>query len=134
MDKLKHPINLDNITDEQAINATIEMWSDMLGELYEKPLPSVREIFKKEWLEAHEYVSTYPGIDRVSSDCFLCECAGVKWRNSGYRRNKCDYCPIVWPNDRPRASAKCVSNHLDYRRSSLSDILDYLENKEHWRP
>lgn len=129
----KHPIDLDHITDDQAIKATIEMWSDMYDVLGEKPDISSRNSFKVRWLNANGYVSAYPGMSSVTSDCFLCECALVKWRKSGYRLPKCSYCPICWPSDQIHPRIKCVSDSLDYHLSPLPDILDYLEDKKNRR-
>ena len=129
----KHPIDLDHITDDQAIKTTIEMWSDMYDVLGAKPDHSSRNLFKERWLNANGYVSTYPGMSRVTSDCFLCECALVKWRKSGYRLPKCSYCPIRWPDDSARQGVKCVRDSLDYRLSPLPDILKYLKDKENRR-
>lgn len=129
----KHPIDLDHITDDQAIKATIEMWSDMYEVLGEKPDFSSRNSFKERWLNANGYVSTYPGMSRVTSDCFLCECALVKYRKSGYRLPKCSYCPIHWPGDQIHPTIKCVSDSLDYRLSPLPDILKHLKDKDNRR-
>lgn len=133
MYNLNHPIDLDHITPEQAIQSTIEMWSDMVNTLGEKPDYSSRNTYKKNWVILNGYGSIYPGITRVTSECFLCECAGIEWRKSGYSKTRCDYCPIYWPDDTIHPRSKCVSDSLDYRLSPLPDILRYLKDKKNRR-
>lgn len=133
MDKLKHPIDLDCITPEQAIQGTIEMWSDMLDELGNRPSIGMRNAFKEYWLNEHGYESTYPGITRVNGNCFLCECAGLMWRKSGYSHMRCDHCPIYWPNDEAKLSSRCASDSIDYLKSPIPIILAYLKDENNRR-
>lgn len=140
MDKLNHPIDLGHITDDQAIWATVEMWTDMMTTLGKKPEPRLRNTYKQKWLEANEYGSIYypgttlvSGATLVSGDCFLCERAAVRWHESGYSQIRCCHCPIYWPEDSAKSAVKCSSGHLDYLQSPIPDILTYIQDKKNRR-
>ena len=133
-DKLNHPINLNHITPGQAIQGTIEMWTDMEDVLGKTPRAEGRCTFKRVWLRGHGYKSIlYPSFNSsVSSDCFLCECAEVQWRKAGYRKLRCDYCPICWP-DAGQFTPKCRSSIFDYTREPIPDILAYIQDEKNRR-
>lgn len=133
MDRLNHPIDLDHITPEQAILATIEMWSDMMDKFGARPSDKQRNWFKEDWLKVHGYASTFPGMTRVNGNCFLCECACVEWHKSGYSHIRCEHCPIYWPEDSAKIAVKCSSVYLDYLKSPIPDILAYLKDEKNRR-
>lgn len=128
---LDHPINLEEMTGEKAIEATIEMWSDMMDIYGEDPCMLDRFDFKETWLLDHGYTrSVYLG-DIITGNCFLCEYAGKKVIYSATTNCKCHLCPIYWP-DRSLDFHFCKGPALDYRRAPIPDILVYLKNKENW--
>lgn len=134
MDKLNHPIDLNHITPEQAIQRTIEMWSDMKDALGETPTAKQRYAFKRDWLLAHGYRNNaFPYYTTtVSSECFLCECSEAQWEHNGFRYLRCSYCPIRWP-DEGRLIPSCKGNTLDYSRTPISDILAYIQDEKNRR-
>ena len=132
-DKLNHPINLNCITPEQAIQGTIEMWTDMRNALGESPTGDQRCRFKGDWLCKHGYNSIFPSYkSSVTCDCFLCEFAMSHWYHSGFKGSQCEYCPICWPDD-SQPYVRCRSNSLDYARAPISDILAYLKDEKNRR-
>lgn len=124
---LDHPMDLEKMTAEQAIQGTIEMWSDMMDILGERPSVRDRFAFKELWLVQHGYSDVRFGGIVMSGNCFLCEYNDEHSESCG-----CDNCPIRWPDSFLVFNA-CKSSALDYRRSSIPDILAYLKNKENWR-
>ena len=134
-EKINHPLDLSKMTAEQAIQATIEMWTDMMIKLGEKPSMSERFNFKSQWLTEHDYPSPYNWMspNHVTSNCFLCEYAKREiLRNDKYNGFcRCLCCPIVWPAE--TYDCDCKSDGLDYRHTPIPDILEYLKNKKNWR-
>ena len=117
------------MTAEQAIEATVEMWTDMMARLGESPSTYDRVTFKEFWLLDHGYTEKRPFVTNIiTGNCFLCEYAGNKTAYVG----KCNRCPIRWP-DNPLDFHFCKGCALDYRRASIPDILEYLKNKKNWR-
>lgn len=128
---LDHPIDLEKMTAEQAIQETIEMWTDMMDRLGEAPFARDRFAFKEAWLLDHGYIgSKAPGMI-IIGNCFLCEYAHNKVIYSAITNCKCDLCPIYWP-DRLMGFHFCKGRALDYRKAPIPDILAYLKNKEKW--
>lgn len=134
-EKLNHPLDLSEMTAEQSIQATIEMWTDMMIKIGEKPGMVDRFNFKSQWVSDHGYPSAYDWWlpDHVTSNCFLCEYALRENQRSDTKFNgpRCRCCPIVWPTE--TWNCDCKSDGLDYRYAPIPDILEYLKNKEHWR-
>lgn len=133
-EKIKHPIYLPELTAEQAIQITIDMWTDMMDELGENPTFGSRSDFKDRWILDHGYpsASTWWKPNYVNGNCFLCEYAVRKKLDRGdnkYNYSRCACCPIVWPTER----YDCKSAALDYRYSPIPDILAYIEDKKNWR-
>lgn len=130
---LEHPIDLEKMTAEQAIQGTIEMWTDMMDRLGEDPFMRDRFDFKEAWLLDHGYTERAGiGTTIILGNCFLCEYAHKKVVRGAAASSKCDLCPIYWP-DRSLAFHFCKGRALDYRREAIPDILAYLKNKENWR-
>lgn len=127
MDKLKHPINLGKMTAEQSIQATIDMWTDMMDTLGEDPGMNHRISFKESWLFERGYMAYN---DEVDGNCFLCEYAARNPRNE-FIACKCDRCPICWPSHAPYHY--CKDRIIDYRKTPIPDILAFLKDKNNWR-
>ena len=127
MDKLKHPINLEKMTAEQSIQATIDMWTDMLDTLGEDPGMNHRISFKEHWLFNHGYMAD-KDEQPVDGNCFLCEYAAIN-RVAGVCC-KCDRCPICWPTHAPYHY--CKGSIIDYRKTPIPDILAFLTDKKNW--
>lgn len=126
---LDHPIDLEKMTAEQAIEATIEMWTDMMAKLGESPFTYDRVVFKETWLWDHGYTEKGPFVTNIiTGNCFLCEYGDNKTASVG----KCNCCPIHWP-DNSLDFHFCKGSALDYRKAPIPDILEYLKNKENWR-
>lgn len=120
---LEHPIDLEKMTAEQAIQGTIDMWTDMMERHGEVPSMHVRFAFKEAWLWDHGY------SQHICGNCFLCEYNDAHSEFCG-----CDHCPICWPDSSSVFhGCSCRSLALDYRREAIPDILAYLKNKENWR-
>lgn len=134
-EKLNHPLDLSEMTAEQSIQATIDMWTDMMIKLGEKPCMVDRFNFKSQWVLDHGYPSAYDWWlpNHVTSNCFLCEYALRENQRSDTKFNghRCQCCPIVWPTE--TWNCDCKSDGLDYRYAPIPDILEYLKNKENWR-
>lgn len=136
-EKLNHPLDLSEMTAEQSIRATVDMWTDMMIKLGENPTMTDRFDFKSQWVSNHGYPSAYDydwwSQDHVTSNCFLCEYALRENQRSDTKFNgpRCRCCPIVWPTE--TWDCDCKSDNLDYRHAPIPDILEYLKNKEHWR-
>lgn len=131
MSELEHPIDLDTLTPEEAIQATIDMWSDMKEALGNRPIPFERNRFKRRWLLEHEY-KHYIFDDEVFCDCFLCHYA----TSVSPDPRVCENCPIKWPEhdcDCKQDRVACVCHRVDYQTASLTDILDYLKDENNWR-
>lgn len=131
---MTHPIDLNHITPEQAIQGTIEMWSDMRDALGETPTAEQRFNFKHDWICEHGYKSIISPRSRtsVTCNCFLCECAESQWYHAGFKHYRCNYCPICWP-DYSIDITKCRSNILDYTRAPIPDILAYIQDEKNRR-
>ena len=129
---LDHPIDLEKMTAEQAIEATIEMWTDMMARLGESPFTYDRVTFKEFWLLDHGYTEEGPFVTNIiTGNCFLCEYAANNPKNE-FVSCKCNRCPINWPSNSLDFHF-CKGPALDYRRAPIPDILEYLKNKENWR-
>lgn len=130
---LEHPIDLEKMTAEQAIQGTIEMWTDMMDRLGENPFMRDRFDFKEAWLLDHGYTGDLLPVfgTVITGNCFLCEYAHNKVICSATTSCKCDLCPIYWP-DRSLAFHFCKGHALDYRKAPIPDILTHLKNKENW--
>lgn len=129
---LEHPIDIGKMTAEQAIEATIEMWTDMMERLGEDPFTGDRFTFKEAWLLDHGYTGGMVLGDIITGNCFLCEYAAKKVIYSATTNCKCHLCPIHWP----RYSLSfhfCKGSALDYRKAPIPDILAYLKDKKNWR-
>jgi hypothetical protein len=125
------------LTSEEAIQGTINMWSDMLRDLGENPSEKQRFVYKLHWLTEHGY--SFVGPFRMpENECFLCERARIVWMDVIGLSGKCSCCPIEWPEKDVIDSyePKCVGHEVDYRKAPLSDILNYLKderNHAQWR-
>lgn len=129
---LNHPIDLEKMTAEQAIEATIEMWTDMMAKLGENPFTYDRVVFKETWLWEHGYTEKGPFTTNIiTGNCFLCEYAANNPKNE-FVFCKCNRCPIRWP-DNTLDFHFCKGSALDYRKAPIPDILAYLKDKKNWR-
>lgn len=131
MSELQHPIELNTLTPEEAIQATIDMWSDMRETLGVIPSPYDRVRFKRQWLLNHKY-KEHLFDEVVLCDCFLCHCAG----GGSSAMRMCEKCPIKWPEqdwDCNQDRVSCVCHRVDYQIALLPDILDYLKDENNWR-
>lgn len=128
---LNHPIDLEEMTAEQAIQATIDMWTDMMERLGEDPGMRHRIAFKEAWLLDHGYTGSMALGSVITGNCFLCEYAAKRVIYSAITNCKCHLCPIYWP-DRHLDFHFCKGHALDYRKAPIPDILAYLKNKKVW--
>lgn len=129
---LEHPIDLEKMTAEKAIEATIEMWTDMMERLGESPSTYDRVTFKEFWLLDHGYTEKGPFVTNIiTGNCFLCEYAANNPKNE-FVFCKSNRCPINWPSHFLDFH-HCKERALDYRKAPIPDILKYLKNKENWR-
>ena len=79
----------EKLTREKALSLHRQMWTDMLLKLGNNPSGLARRIFKRDWLQAHNY-------EDIECNCFLCEYDTQQRKIKENRDKWCERCPIDW--------------------------------------